>query len=126
MKKRWRLFRSREQEPPVAQQPEATSAADAAHGRMSHEEIVCEKCGRPYARAHEKELGKRALKMDAEEMAEVPKRQFKTAEELVRDFSAKYPEVAAQIRKKFSPEWEAETWKRIDKDWNLRTVDDLP
>ena len=123
---RWRLFRSRGQEPPVAQQPEAIPGTGAALDEISHEEAVCEKCGRPYSRAHKKKLGKRALKMDAEEMAEVPKRQFKTAEELVRDFSAKYPEVAAQIRKKFSPEWEAETWKRIDKDWNLRTIDDLP
>ena len=126
MKKRWRLFRSREQDPPAAQQPEATSAADAAHGRTFHEETVCEKCGRPYSRTHKKELGKRALKMDAEEMPEVPQRRFKTAEELVRDFSLRYPEVAAQIRKKFSPEWESQTWKRIDKDWNLLTIDDLP
>lgn len=68
MKKRWRLFRSREQEPLVAQQPEATSAADAAHGRTSHEETVCEKCGRPYE--HTRKLGEIANKTVREMTAE--------------------------------------------------------
>lgn len=89
-------------------------------------EAICKGCGRPYSRARKKKLGKRALKMDAEEMAEVPKRRFETAEELVHDFSTRHPDIAAKIRRRLSPEWEAETWKRIDKDWNLRTVDDLP
>lgn len=76
---------------------------------------------------HTRKLGERALRTGTQEgTPEVPKRRFKTAEELVRDFSARYPEAAAQIRKKFSPEWESQTWKRIDKDWNLRTIDDLP
>ncbi len=124
MKKRWRLFRSREQEPPVAQQPEATSAADAAHGRMSHEETVCEKCGRPYE--HTRKLGERALETGKQEAPKVSKRRFETAEELVHDFSLRYPEAAAQIRKRLSPEWERRTWERIDKNWNLLTIDDLP
>ena len=88
-------------------------------------EAICKGCGRPYSRARKKKLGKRALKMDAGEAPKVPKRRFETAEELVHDFSLRHPKAAAQIRKRLSPEWEAETWKRIDKDWNLRTVDDL-
>ncbi|QJU09543.1 hypothetical protein FBF27_04000 [Candidatus Saccharibacteria bacterium oral taxon 488] len=104
---------------PAAQEQSVTSADGRA-------EAICKGCGRPYSRARKKKLGKRALKMDAEEAPKVPKRRFETAEELVRDFSTRHPDIAAKIRRRLSPEWEAETWKRIDKDWNLRTVDDLP
>lgn len=124
MKKRWRLFRPPEQEPPATQQPEAIAGADAVPEGMLHEEVVCGECGRSYTR--EKELGKRALKTGIQEAPKVSKRRFETAEELVHDFSTKYPEVAARIRKKFSPKWESQTWERIDKNWNLRTVNDPP
>ena len=87
------------------------------------ETVACEWCGWSLCN---RQLGKRALKMDAEEAPKVPKRRFETAEELVHDFSTRHPDIAAKIRRRLSPEWEAETWKRIDKDWNLRTVDDLP
>lgn len=87
------------------------------------ETAACEWCGWSLCN---RQLGKRALKMDAEEAPKVSKRRFETAEELVRDFSTRHPDIAAKIRRRLSPEWEAETWKRIDKDWNLRTVDDLP
>ena len=101
-----------EEEQPVA----------SADGRA---EAICKGCGRPYSRARKKKLGKRALKMAAGEAPKVPARRVETAEELVHDFSTRYPEIAAKIRRKLSPKWEAETWQRIDKDWNLRTVDDL-
>lgn len=63
MKERWRsLPQPSEQEPPAAQQPEAIPGTDAAPGKISHEEAACGECGRPYSRAHEKELGKVARK----------------------------------------------------------------
>lgn len=89
-------------------------------------EAICKGCGRPYSRARKKKLGKRALETGKQEAPKVPERRFETAEELVHDFSTRYPDIAAKIRRRLSPKWEAETWERIDKDWNLRTVDDLP
>lgn len=125
MKERWRSSpQPSEQKPPAAQQAEAAPGVDAVPGEISHEETVCEGCGRPYVR--KKELGKRALKTGTQEASKVSKRRFETAEELVHDFSTRYPEVAARIRKKFSPKWESQTWERIDKNWNLRTVNDPP
>ena len=124
MKKRWRLFRSREQEPPAAQLSEAIPGTSVAPEDLSPEEAVCKECGRPYG--HARKLGERALETGKQEAPKVSKRRFETAEELVHDFSLRYPEAAAQIRKRLSPEWERRTWERIDKNWNLRTIDDLP
>ena len=97
---------------------------DVAPEEISHEEAACG--GRGWQYGHARKLGDRALKMDAEEAPKVSKRRFETAEELVHDFSTRYPEVAARIRKKFSLKWESQTWERIDKNWNLRTINDLP
>lgn len=124
MKKRLRLFRSREQEPPAAQQPEAAPGTGVAPEDLSHKEVACRECGRPYG--HARKLGERALETGKQEAPKVSKRRFETAEELVHDFSLRHPEAAAQIRKRLSPEWERRTWERIDKNWNLRTIDDLP
>lgn len=71
-------------------------------------------------------LGRGPLETGKQEAPKVSKRRFETAEELVHDFSTRYPEAAAQIRKRLSPEWERRTWERIDKDWNLLTINDLP
>jgi len=125
MKEQWRSSpQPSEQEPPAAQQAEAVPGVDAAPEEISHEETVCEGCGRPYGRT--RELGERALETGKQEAPKVSKRRFETAEELVHDFSTRYPEVAARIRKKFSLKWESQTWERIDKNWNLRTINDLP
>lgn len=125
MKEQWRSSpQPSEQKPPAAQQPEAIPGTDAAPGKMPRKETVCEKCGRPYG--HARKLGERALETGKQEAPKVSKRRFETAEELVHDFSTRYPEVAARIRKKFSPKWESQTWERIDKNWNLRTINDLP
>lgn len=125
MKEQWRSSQqSPEQEPPAAQQPEAAPGTGVAPEDLSHKEVACRECGRPYG--HARKLGDRALKMDAEEAPKVSKRRFETAEELVHDFSTRYPEAAAQIRKRLSPEWERRTWERIDKNWNLLTINDLP
>ncbi len=113
MKEQWRSSQQSEQEPPAAQQ------------EISRKETVCGECGRPYSRARKKKLGKRALKMDAEEAPKVPKRRFETPEEMVRDFSQRNPERAAQIRNRFSPEWDLGERERIGDDWNLPTIDDM-
>lgn len=97
----------------------------AAQQEISRKETVCGECGRPYSRARKKKLGKRALKMDAEEAPKVPKRRFETPEEMVRDFSRRNPERAAQIRNRFSPEWDLGERERIGDDWNLPTIDDM-
>lgn len=68
MKKRWRLFRPPEQEPPVTQQAEAVPGVDAVPDEISHEEAVCEKCGRPYE--HTRKLGEIANKTVKEMTAE--------------------------------------------------------
>ena len=78
MEKQRRSSQPSEQKPPAAQQ------------EISRKETVCGECGRPYSRARKKKLGKRVLKMDAEEAPKVPKRRFETAEELVRDFSTRH------------------------------------
>ena len=71
MKEQWRSSpQPSEQEPPAAQQTEAIPGAGAAPEEMPHEEEVCEKCGRQYSRAHEKELGKVARKTVREMTAE--------------------------------------------------------
>lgn len=62
MKEQWRSSQSPEQEPPAAQQSEAIPGVDAAPEEISHEETVCEGCGRPYSHARKKELGKKVLK----------------------------------------------------------------
>lgn len=66
MKEQWRSSQSSEQKPPADQQSEAVSGVDAAPGEISRKETVCEGCGRPYSRAHEKELGKVARKIARE------------------------------------------------------------
>lgn len=70
MKKRRQLFRPPEQEPPAAQQAEAVPGVDVAPEEISRKEKVCGECGRPYSRAHEKELGKVARKTVREMTAE--------------------------------------------------------
>lgn len=60
MKEQWRSSQPSEQKPPAAQQSEAIPGVDAAPGEISHEEIVCEGCGRPYGRT--RELGEIATK----------------------------------------------------------------
>ena len=82
---------------------------------------VCEWCERSLCN---RKLGDRALKMDAEEAPKVPKRRFETPEEMLRDFSRRNPERAAQIRNKFSPAWDLGERERIGDDWNLPTIDD--
>lgn len=63
MEKQWRSSpQPSEQEPPAAQQAEAIPGVDAAPGEISRKEKVCGECGRPYSRAHKKELGKVARK----------------------------------------------------------------
>ena len=124
MKEQWRSSQPSEQEHPAAQPSGAIPGLDAAPEEISHEETVCEKCGRPYG--HARKLGERVLETGKQEAPKVSNRRFETAEELVHDFSTRYPEVAARIRKKFSPKWESQTWERIDKNWNLRTINDLP
>ena len=125
MEKQWRSSpQPSEQEPPAAQQAEAILGTGAAPGEIPQEEAVCRGRGRPYGRA--RKLGERALETGKQEAPKVSKRRFETAEELVHDFSLRYPEAAAQIRKRLSPEWERRTWERIDKNWNLRTINDLP
>jgi hypothetical protein len=125
MEKQWRSSpQPSEQEPPAAQQAEAILGTGAAPGEIPQEEAVCRGRGRPYGRT--RKLGERALETGKQEAPKVSKRRFETAEELVHDFSLRYPEAAAQIRKRLSPEWERRTWERIDKNWNLRTINDLP
>ena len=85
------------------------------------ETAACEWCGWSLCNS---QLGKRALKMDAEEAPKVPKRRFETPEEMLRDFSRRNPERAAQIRNKFSPAWDLGERERIGDDWNLPTIDD--
>ena len=85
------------------------------------ETVACEWCGWSLCN---RQLGKRALKMDAEEAPKVPKRRFETPEEMLRDFSQRNPERAAQIRNKFSPAWDLGERERIGDDWNLPTIDD--
>ena len=60
MKEQWRSSQPSEQKPPAAQQSEAIPGVDAAPGEISHEETVCEGCGRPYGRT--RELGEIATK----------------------------------------------------------------
>lgn len=68
MKEQWRSSpQPREQEPPAAQQPEAIPGVDAAPGEISHEETVCEGCGRPYG--HARKLGERGLREEVQKMA---------------------------------------------------------
>lgn len=124
MKEQWRSSQPSEQEPLAAQQSEAIPGVDAAPGEISHEEAACRECGRPYG--HARKLGERALETGKQEAPKVSKRRFETAEELVHDFSLRYPDIAAKIRRRLSPEWERRTWERIDKNWNLRTVNDPP
>ena len=63
MENQWRSSpQPSEQEPPAAQQAEAIPGVGAAPGEISRKEKVCGECGRPYSRAHEKELGKVARK----------------------------------------------------------------
>ena len=125
MEKQWRSSpQPSEQEPPAAQQPEAIPGTGVAPEDLSHKEAVCRECGRPYG--HARKLGERALETGKQEAPKVSKRRFETAEELVHDFSLRHPEAAAQIRKRLSPEWERRTWERIDKNWNLLTINDLP
>ena len=124
MKEQWRSSQSPEQEPPAAQPSEAIPGTDTAPGEISHKEVACKECGRPYG--HARKLGERALETGKQEAPKVSKRRFETAEELVHDFSLRHPEAAAQIRKRLSPEWERQTWERIDKNWNLLTINDLP
>ena len=100
---------------------EEEQSVTSADGRA---EAICKGCGRPYSRARKKKLGKRVLKMDAEEAPKVPKRRFETPEEMLRDFSRRNPERAAQIRNKFSPAWDLGERERIGDDWNLPTIDD--
>lgn len=68
MKKRWRLFRPRGQEPPAAHQPEPIPGVDAAPEEISRKEKVCEKCGRPYE--HARKLGEIANETAGEMTAE--------------------------------------------------------
>lgn len=127
MEKQWRSSpRPSEQEPPAAQQSEAIPGVDAAPGEISHEETVCEGCGRPYSRAHKKELGQRALETGKQEVPKVSKSRFETPEEVVRDFSRRNPERAAQIRNRFSPEWDLGEWERIGGNWELPRNNTLP
>jgi hypothetical protein len=127
MKEQWRSSpQPSEQEPPAAQQAEAVPGVDAAPEEISHEEKVCRECGRPYARAHEKEFGKRALKMDVEEIPRVSKRRFTTPEEIAYDFSQRNPEWAAKIRNRFSPEWERGERERIGRNRKLPRDNSLP
>ena len=60
MKEQWRSSQPSEQEPPATQQSEAVPGVDAASGEISHEETVCEGCGRP--NGHERALGETGLK----------------------------------------------------------------
>ena len=61
MEKQWRSSpQPSEQKPPAAQQAEAAPGVDAVPGEISHEETVCEGCGRPYG--HTRELGEIATK----------------------------------------------------------------
>ena len=113
-----------EQEPPAAQPPEAIPGAGAAPEDLSHEETVCEGCGRPYG--HARELGERALETGKQEAPKVSKRRFETPEEVVRDFSRRNPERAAQIRNRFSPEWDLGEWERIGGNWELPRNNALP
>ena len=125
MKDRWRSSpQSPEQEHPAAQQAEAIPGADAVPEEISHEETVCEGCGRPYGRT--RELGKRALKMDVEEIPRVSKRRFATPEEIAYDFSQRNPEWAAKIRNRFSPEWERGERERIGRNRKLPRDNSLP
>lgn len=125
MKEQWRSSpQPSEQEPPAAQQPEAVPGTGVAPEGLSHKEAACRECGRSYG--HARKLGDRALKMDAEEAPKVSKRRFETPEEIVRDFSQRNPERAAQIRNRFSPEWDLGEWDRIGGNWELPRNNTLP
>lgn len=124
MKEHWRSPQPSEQKPPAAQQSEAIPGADAAPEEIFHEETVCEGCGRPYG--HARKLGERALETGTQEAPKVSKRRFETPEEIVRDFSRRNPERAAQIRNRFSPEWDLGEWKRIGGNWELPRNNTLP
>lgn len=78
----------REQELPAAQQPEAIPGIDAASGKISHEEAACRECGRPYSRAHEKELGKVARKTAREMTATAAKDGLETPSESVVSYES--------------------------------------
>lgn len=67
MKEQWRSSQPSEQEPPAAQQSEAIPGVDAALEEISHEETVCEGCGRPYG--HARKLGERGLREEVQKMA---------------------------------------------------------
>lgn len=86
------------------------------------ETAACEWCGWSLCN---RQLGKRALKMDAEEAPKVSKRRFETPEEMLHDFSRRNPERAAQIRNRFSLKWDLGERERIGDDWNLPTIDDM-
>lgn len=126
MEKQWRSPQPSEQEPPAAQQAEAIPGVGAAPGEISRKEKVCGECGRPYSRAHKKELGQRALETGKQEVPKVSKSRFETPEEVVRDFSRRNPERAAQIRNRFSPEWDLGEWERIGGNWELPRNNTLP
>lgn len=126
MKEQWRSPQPSEQEPPAAQQAEAIPGVGAAPGEISRKEKVCGECGRPYSRAHKKELGQRALETGKQEVPKVSKSRFETPEEVVRDFSRRNPERAAQIRNRFSPEWDLGEWERIGGNWELPRNNTLP
>lgn len=100
-----------------AEQEQSVTSADGGV-----ETVACEWCGWSLCN---RQLGKRALKMDAEEAPKVPKRRFETPEEMLRDFSRRNPERAAQIRNRFSLKWDLGERERIGDDWSLPTIDDM-
>lgn len=68
MKEQWRSSQqSPEQEPPAAQQPEAAPGTGVAPEDLSHKEVACRECGRPYG--HARKLGERDLKEEVQKMA---------------------------------------------------------
>lgn len=68
MKEQWRSSpQSPTQESLTAQQSEAAPGVDAALEEISHEEAVCEGCGRPYG--HARKLGERGLREEVQKMA---------------------------------------------------------
>lgn len=74
MEKQWRSSQPSEQEPPAAQQAEAIPGADAAPEEISHEETVCEGCGRPYGRTRElEEIATKGTEEMAKRAVDTPK-----------------------------------------------------
>lgn len=124
MKEQWRSSQPPEQGSPADWQPETIPGTDAAPGEISCKEKVCGECGWSYGRT--RKLGERALETGKQEVPKVSKSRFETPEEVVRDFSRRNPERAAQIRNRFSPEWDLGEWERIGGNWELPRNNTLP